>query len=83
MCVCVSYHVDCCWVFLSQKLLQQEIEQLKYKIDHHPDVTKFAMENLDLRGACRICQLTVYLPRVNRHSDRFSDLHAVGRLGVL
>lgn len=33
-----------------QPLLQQEIEQLRYQIDHHPDVTKFALENLDLRG---------------------------------
>ncbi len=35
----------------TQRLLQQEIEQLKYKVDHHPDVTKLAMESLDLRGA--------------------------------
>ena len=23
---------------------------MRYQIDHHPDVTKFALENLDLRG---------------------------------
>ena len=45
--------VSSCLVLLLQKLLQQEIEQLKYKIDHHPDITKFAMENLDLRGTCK------------------------------
>ncbi|KAL5466847.1 hypothetical protein EMCRGX_G030998 [Ephydatia muelleri] len=32
------------------KLLSDEIDQLKYKVDHHPDITKFAMENLDLRA---------------------------------
>ena len=34
-------------------MLRQEIEQLKYKVDHHPDVTRFAMENLDLKGKSR------------------------------
>ena len=35
-----------------QALLKQEVEQLRYQVDHHPDVTKFALENLDLRGTC-------------------------------
>lgn len=34
---------------LSQSLLKQEIEQLKYMVDHHPDVSKFARETLDLK----------------------------------
>jgi hypothetical protein len=36
--------------FLLQKLLRGEIEQLKYMVDHHPDVTKFARENIGLKA---------------------------------
>ena len=35
--------------FLFQKLLRGEIEQLKFMVDHHPDVTKFARENMILK----------------------------------
>ncbi|XP_046843442.1 kinesin-like protein KIF15 isoform X2 [Xenia sp. Carnegie-2017] len=31
-------------------MLREEIKILQEKLDHHPDVTKFAMENLELRG---------------------------------
>ena len=39
-------------VFLSllQEILRDEIKILQEKIEHHPDVTKYAMENLELRG---------------------------------
>ena len=30
--------------------MRGEIEQLNLKVEHHPEVTKFAKENLDLRG---------------------------------
>ena len=30
-------------------MLKQEIEQLKYMVDHHPDVSKFARETIDLK----------------------------------
>lgn len=33
-----------------QQLLKEEISVMKDKIEHHPDVTRFAMENLELRG---------------------------------
>ncbi len=33
-----------------QSLLKQEIEQLKYMVDHHPDVSKYAREALDLKA---------------------------------
>ena len=36
--------------FFLQKLLRGEIEQLKYMVDHHPDVTKFARENISLKA---------------------------------
>ncbi|XP_068722534.1 kinesin-like protein KIF15 isoform X2 [Montipora capricornis] len=32
------------------QLLKEEISVLKDKIEHHPDVTRFAMENLELRA---------------------------------
>lgn len=31
-------------------MMQKEIDQLRYQVEHHPDVTRFATENLDLRG---------------------------------
>ncbi len=37
------------WPF-SQSLLKHEIEQLKYMVDHHPDVSKYAREALDLKA---------------------------------
>lgn len=33
-------------------MLQEEINQLKSQLDHHPEVTKFAMENYELKGTC-------------------------------
>jgi len=33
-----------------KQLLKEEIAVMKDKIEHHPDVTRFAMENLELRG---------------------------------
>lgn len=51
---CVTLHVITTVSLLCfgnvQALLKQEVEQLRYQVDHHPDVTKFALENLDLRG---------------------------------
>ncbi|RDD47607.1 Kinesin-like protein KIF15 [Trichoplax sp. H2] len=32
------------------EMMEKEIEQLRYQIEHHPDVTRFATENLDLRA---------------------------------
>ena len=29
--------------------LREEVRSLKQQVEHHPDVTKFAMENLELR----------------------------------
>lgn len=37
-----------------QQLLKEEISVMKDKIEHHPDVTRFAMENLELRGKDKI-----------------------------
>jgi hypothetical protein len=30
--------------------LREEINQLKYQLNHHPEVLRFAVENLELRG---------------------------------
>ena len=38
-----------CFFFFKQ-LLKEEIAVMKDKLEHHPDVTRFAMENLELRG---------------------------------
>ena len=38
------------FLFSSKQLLKEEISVMKDKIEHHPDVTRFAMENLELRG---------------------------------
>ena len=35
-------------------MLQEEINQLKSQLDHHPEVTKYAMENYVLKGTCVI-----------------------------
>ena len=35
---------------LLQEILREEIKILEEKVEHHPDVTKYAMENLELRG---------------------------------
>ena len=40
-------------------MLQKEIEQLRYQLDHHPDVTRFASENLDLRGTNLIANFVI------------------------
>jgi len=32
------------------QLLREEVKLLQEKIEHHPEVTRFALENLDLRG---------------------------------
>lgn len=46
LCACsVTY----CYLIV-QQLLNEEIAVLKEKVEHHPDVTRFAMENLELRG---------------------------------
>lgn len=37
-----------------QQLLKEEISVMKDKIEHHPDVTRFAMENLELRGKDKV-----------------------------
>ena len=36
--------------FFFKQLLKEEIAVMKDKLEHHPDVTRFAMENLELRG---------------------------------
>ena len=38
------------FLFSSKQLLKEEVSVMKDKIEHHPDVTRFAMENLELRG---------------------------------
>jgi hypothetical protein len=30
--------------------LKEEINQLKYQLNHHPEVLRLALENLELRG---------------------------------
>ena len=39
-----------CLSFSLKQILKEEITVMKDKIEHHPDVTRFAMENLELRG---------------------------------
>ena len=38
------------FAFPPQEILREEIRILQEKVEHHPDVTRFAMENLELRG---------------------------------
>lgn len=52
-CGMYSFHCACSvpyYCFIVQQLLNEEISVLKEKVEHHPDVTRFAMENLELRG---------------------------------
>ena len=36
--------------FFLQSMLQDEVKQLKLLVEQNPEVTKFAIDNLDLRG---------------------------------
>ena len=33
-----------------QKLLREEMSQLRQKVDHHPEVTRYAMECMELKS---------------------------------
>ena len=37
-------------VSLVQKLLREEMSQLRQKVDHHPEVTRYAMECMELKS---------------------------------
>ena len=39
-----------CCVLLMQKLLREEVSHLRHKVDHHPEVTRYAMENMELKS---------------------------------
>lgn len=41
---------------LIQSLLRQEIDQLKYMVQHHPEVTKMVRENLNLKAEIKRMQ---------------------------
>ena len=50
-------HTHNCQIHLSlQSLLRQEIDQLKYMVNHHPDVSKFAHETIDLKAEIKRLQ---------------------------
>ena len=59
-----------CFVLL-QELLKEEIKILAEKVEHHPDVTKFAMENLELRG--KVCNSVSVLDQLG--SSLYSVFH--------
>jgi hypothetical protein len=47
-----SFHILYSCIF--KEILREEIKILEEKVEHHPDVTRFAMENLQLRGLALI-----------------------------
>ena len=51
-------HVLSVSILLPQQLLKEEISILKEKVEHHPEVTRFAMENLELRGMFKLLMHT-------------------------
>ena len=51
----LSFSITICFMFLFkpfflQSMLQDEVKQLKLLVEQNPEVTKFAIDNLDLRG---------------------------------
>jgi hypothetical protein len=42
------------FIHILKEILREEIKILEEKVEHHPDVTRFAMENLQLRGLALI-----------------------------
>ena len=70
MYITFKWFVFCCF----QQLLKEEIGILKDKVDHHPDVSRFAIENLELRGVylgCIACSELIKLIKI-RHIINFS-----------
>ena len=47
---CFSWSLKFTFLLFVKQLLKEEIAVMKDKLEHHPDVTRFAMENLELRG---------------------------------
>ena len=50
-----KYYCMLCFMFVFkpfflQSMLQDEVKQLKLLVEQNPEVTKFAIDNLDLRG---------------------------------
>lgn len=33
-----------------QRLLREEVSHLRHKVDHHPEVTRYAMESMELKS---------------------------------
>lgn len=58
-----------------QTLLKQEIEQLKYLTEHHPDGSRLAKENVDLKAALKKLRASLgkeVSSRQLEHSHRYT-----------
>ena len=66
-------------------MLREEIKILQEKLDHHPDVTKFAMENLELRGSFALLRIIQFIVMSTGYlsKDKFRMILFEGFSGLL
>ena len=59
----------------AQKLLRQEIKQLKYLLEHHPESSRLARENIDLKAELKMLRPSLGKEEVTRqlaHSHQYT-----------